>query len=133
MDTICTCGEKMPLRVCNSAAGHYLGHFCHRCGPYDRVSGYWRRLEDAQAALDVELAFEQEEVLERAAQEATHEDGQEDAGLVDLIKAWITGKPEFMDMMRTMQENEELPFNPTSDCSAQYNVSPPVEDDGFPV
>jgi len=49
---ICECGEPMPLQVCRSAAGYYLGHFCWSCGPYSRESGYYQTPEAAQAALD---------------------------------------------------------------------------------
>lgn len=46
------CGTYMPLQVCASAAGYYVGTFCSNCGPNSRESGYYRSLEEAQAALD---------------------------------------------------------------------------------
>jgi len=38
--TCMDCKTELPLKVCHSAAGFYLGYFCPNCGPYDRVSGY---------------------------------------------------------------------------------------------
>jgi hypothetical protein len=46
------CGEFLPLKVCMSAAGYYVGTWCDNCGPYSRESGYYRTEELAQAALD---------------------------------------------------------------------------------
>ena len=34
------CSTSMPLSVCKSAAGYYLGHWCENCGPYSRETGY---------------------------------------------------------------------------------------------
>lgn len=47
----CICGAELPLKVCQSAAGYYLGYFCNRCGPYSRESGYFGTPEEAEAAL----------------------------------------------------------------------------------
>ena len=39
--TVCTeCRSTLTLRVCKSAAGHYLGYICPKDGPYDRVTAY---------------------------------------------------------------------------------------------
>ena len=38
------------LQVCHSAAGYYVGTYCH-CGPYSRESDYYRTSEAAQKAL----------------------------------------------------------------------------------
>lgn len=45
------CGQKMPLQVCRSNAGHYLGYYCGNCGPWSRETGYYRKGEDADKAL----------------------------------------------------------------------------------
>jgi hypothetical protein len=34
------CKKIMPLEVCMSQAGYYIGRQCD-CGPYERVSGYF--------------------------------------------------------------------------------------------
>ena len=44
--------RNMPLQVCRSAAGYYIGRWCPECGPYSRDSGYYRTPEEAQIALD---------------------------------------------------------------------------------
>jgi hypothetical protein len=49
----CDCGEQMPLKVMQSAAGFYLGHGCINCGPYDRVSDYYPTHEAAEKILVV--------------------------------------------------------------------------------
>jgi len=50
--TICMdCGAELPLMVCMSAAGYYLGYKCNCCGPYSRESGYFRSHEEAEKAL----------------------------------------------------------------------------------
>lgn len=48
------CGAELPLKVCQSGAGYYLGHFCNQCGPYSRESGYFRTREEAKRALQSE-------------------------------------------------------------------------------
>ena len=45
-----TCGEEMPLKVCQSAAGWYVGRWCS-CGPHSRESGYFPTEEAAGIAL----------------------------------------------------------------------------------
>jgi len=46
------CGEPMPVEVCHSAAGFYIGTFCATCGPYSRESGYYPTREKAQDVLE---------------------------------------------------------------------------------
>jgi hypothetical protein len=46
------CRSEMTIKVCTSAAGHYLGFICPKCGPYSRESGYFRTREEALTALD---------------------------------------------------------------------------------
>lgn len=45
------CGYTLPLTVCRSAAGYYVGTQCS-CGPYSRESGYYGTSKEAQEALD---------------------------------------------------------------------------------
>ena len=45
------CKSEMELDVQSSAAGYYLGYFCPQCGPYDRVSGYFKDYGEAKVAL----------------------------------------------------------------------------------
>jgi hypothetical protein len=45
------CGETLSLKVCKSAAGHYLGFFCKNDGPYSRESGYFVDEDAAKWAL----------------------------------------------------------------------------------
>lgn len=50
--TCCSdCGEILPLEVCQSAAGYYLGYFCHECGPESRETCYFATFEEAAMAL----------------------------------------------------------------------------------
>lgn len=44
------CGEPLPLKVCRSNAGYYLGTECG-CGPYARSSDYFPTREAAEAEL----------------------------------------------------------------------------------
>jgi hypothetical protein len=37
----CECKTVMPLEILSSAAGFYIGHYCPKCGPHDRKSGYF--------------------------------------------------------------------------------------------
>jgi hypothetical protein len=46
------CGGPIPLRVCSSAAGYYVGQWCDNCGPYGRMSGYFRKREQAERELE---------------------------------------------------------------------------------
>jgi len=45
------CSSVLPLKVCRSNAGYYVGRFCNNCGPYDRYSGYYDTAEEAEKAL----------------------------------------------------------------------------------
>jgi len=54
--TCADCGASMPLQVCCSAAGYYLGYLCEMCGPWSRETGYFPTREAAQAALDTDPA-----------------------------------------------------------------------------
>lgn len=55
--TYCDCGRSLPLKVCQSAAGYYLGYECSDCGPYSRETGYYVTRQEAEA----DLAKEQPE------------------------------------------------------------------------
>jgi hypothetical protein len=44
------CNITPKLSVCHSAAGYYVGTRCD-CGPYSRESGYYKKHEQAEAAL----------------------------------------------------------------------------------
>ena len=48
----CECGEVLPLAVCHSAAGHYLGYGCGSCGPYGRETSYYMSFEEANTDLE---------------------------------------------------------------------------------
>jgi len=48
---VCDCGADMPLRVCSSAAGFFLGYFCPKCGPWSRETTYFRTFSDAEKLL----------------------------------------------------------------------------------
>ena len=51
--TVCAeCGRELPIKVCRSVAGFYIGFFCPHCGPYSRESGYFPSHEDAEQALN---------------------------------------------------------------------------------
>ena len=45
------CDTKLELDVHTSAAGYYIGAWCN-CGPYARLSDYFRTREAAQAELN---------------------------------------------------------------------------------
>ena len=52
------CGMPMPIKVCQSGAGFYIGTWCDGtdadgmpCGPYSRESGYYETYALAEAAL----------------------------------------------------------------------------------
>jgi hypothetical protein len=47
------CGEKMPVKVCLSGAGYYIGQWCNQCGPFNRLSvDYYGTKQLAQESLD---------------------------------------------------------------------------------
>jgi hypothetical protein len=48
----CNCGAELELQVCESAAGHYLGYWCDRCGPWSRETGYYKDKYVAAAQLE---------------------------------------------------------------------------------
>ena len=51
-ETKCTgCGRILPLKVCQSNAGYYIGYNCPNCGPYSRESGYFSLQAAAEAYL----------------------------------------------------------------------------------
>lgn len=45
------CGMKLPVQVLRSSAGYYIGQWCSNCGPYSRLSKYYRERLGAEAAL----------------------------------------------------------------------------------
>jgi hypothetical protein len=47
-------GENIPVKVCRSAAGFYIGQFCDGCGPYSRLTGYFGSREVAEEILRIE-------------------------------------------------------------------------------
>lgn len=56
-----TAPSTLALEVLQSGAGHYLGHMCPHCGPFDRVSGYYISHDEATGALAVTLAGSHDE------------------------------------------------------------------------
>jgi len=50
------CGRELPLKVCHSAAGYYVGRWCGQCGPYSREGGYFTTEEAAGIALRARMA-----------------------------------------------------------------------------
>lgn len=47
------CGKELPIKVCMSGAGYYIGQVCEYCGPIDRLSrDYFRTEKEAQGHLD---------------------------------------------------------------------------------
>lgn len=46
------CGVTVKPKVCQSAAGYYVGTWCD-CGPYSRESGYYRSRDMAERALEL--------------------------------------------------------------------------------
>lgn len=57
-----TCGTQLNMEVLKSPAGYYIGFFCYTTpkdgdddrfcyGPYSRESGYYRKREQAEAAM----------------------------------------------------------------------------------
>ena len=49
------CNTDLAVRVCQSAAGYYIGTSCDNCGPHSRFSGYTRKEEEAEQVLKVFL------------------------------------------------------------------------------
>lgn len=51
----CTdCKQELLPQVLKSAAGYYVGTFCH-CGPYSRETGYFRTKEEVADVLPLFL------------------------------------------------------------------------------
>jgi len=46
------CKGMMPLQVCRSSAGYYLGYYCDNCGPWTRETDYYSHENKAQKDLD---------------------------------------------------------------------------------
>lgn len=47
------CKRPMPVKVCRSGAGYYIGQYCDYCGPYNRLSyNYYRTQEEAEKLLE---------------------------------------------------------------------------------
>ena len=45
------CGAKLPVKVCHSHAGYYIGQWCNKCGPICRMSGYYSSRQYAEREL----------------------------------------------------------------------------------
>ena len=46
------CGLEMPVKVCSSGAGYYIGQFCNQCGPWNRLSlKYYKTWTEADTLL----------------------------------------------------------------------------------
>ena len=53
LSTKCSeCGSNLPLKVCSSGAGYYLGYMCPECGPYSRESSY---MSEEQAKIELAI------------------------------------------------------------------------------
>lgn len=46
------CNSELPIKVCFSQAGYYIGRFCPECGPYSRNSGYYPSKDAVQKAIE---------------------------------------------------------------------------------
>lgn len=46
------CEMSMPLKVCFSPAGYFLGYWCDGCGPAGRETGYFGSKQEAEDALE---------------------------------------------------------------------------------
>lgn len=53
----CDCGKDLSLKICYSAAGHYLGYWCSHCGPWSRETKYFRTRAEAEKALKNPSAY----------------------------------------------------------------------------
>lgn len=45
------CLTMLPLKVCHTSAGFYLGYWCSTCGPFSRETGYFETEEEARVEL----------------------------------------------------------------------------------
>jgi len=51
--TDCTeCNCLLPLKVLESAAGFYVGYFCPTCGPYERLTSYYKTAAEAKELME---------------------------------------------------------------------------------
>ena len=51
-ETVCgECNTTLPLKVCHSPAGYYLGYICPNCGPFSRESRYFPTEQEAELSL----------------------------------------------------------------------------------
>jgi hypothetical protein len=49
----CTeCSAELPLGVCKSPAGYFIGYWCNSCGPAGRETGYFGTDREANDALE---------------------------------------------------------------------------------
>jgi hypothetical protein len=49
------CEAVLPVKVCQSRAGYYIGTDCNNCGPHGRFSGYTTNKEVAERVLQAFL------------------------------------------------------------------------------
>lgn len=52
------CDRVLPLSVCQSNAGYYIGYNCDNCGPCGRETDYFEESEKAEKALNKWLRLE---------------------------------------------------------------------------
>lgn len=46
------CLEDMPIMVCSSISGYFLGFHCENCGPWSRVTSYIGTFKEAKGLLN---------------------------------------------------------------------------------
>jgi len=51
VEETCSCGQRLSPQVLHSPAGYYVGYFCPQCGPWDRISSYYKTSEQAENIL----------------------------------------------------------------------------------
>ena len=71
----CDCGHDLPLQVCQSAGGYYLGRWCNNCGPFSRESGYYATHEEAEADTDFIKALHEAAISALGVKNTTFEYG----------------------------------------------------------
>ena len=59
------CKTLLPLQVCHSNAGYYLGYLCNTCGPESRETGYFSTRLLAERALKNPGFFRRTELLNK--------------------------------------------------------------------
>jgi|1185.fasta_scaffold158699_3 hypothetical protein len=81
------CGGDQPTKVCQSAAGYFIGKECPRCGPDARLSGYFTTREAAEAELGLWL----EHNTRPSARDTDFHEGQIRVirPLEDLLREWF--------------------------------------------